>query len=127
MAQIIEVQGDPLIQFKKGHVKMKSTTARGLIEKHGLELSIEIYEHISQQVAAIKNVVEKEDLDCEFEVRRSFDVFQDLDEAMKNQDEFQKSLEAGEKWTEHIQSIGSGMAEQVLNPTSFATNVLSST
>ena len=87
MAQIIEVQGDPLIQFKKGHVKMKSTTARGLIEKHGLELSIEIYEHISQQVAAIKNVVEKEDLDC----------------------------------------IGSGMAEQVLNPTSFATNVLSST
>ncbi|KAK4546946.1 hypothetical protein LTR36_001678 [Oleoguttula mirabilis] len=57
-----------------GHCKVKSTTLSRMTERDGAEVAEEYAAFVQDQVYAMKHVVETEDLDCEFELRRSFDV-----------------------------------------------------
>ena len=68
---------------------------------------------VSDQIYAIKRTVEAEGLDCEFELRRSYDVFQDETEAEQACLAFQDSLQAGQKSTKEVDFIGEEFAEQV--------------
>ncbi|CAD6576691.1 MAG: hypothetical protein ASARMPREDX12_007974 [Alectoria sarmentosa] len=52
------------------------------IEKHGMEAAAEISNHEVAHIQAIKRLVEKEQIDCDFTLTRTFDVF--LDEAFAN-------------------------------------------
>lgn len=83
------------------------------IEKFGLRDTTEVVDLIREQPYAIKHAVEAEKLDCEFELRRSFDVFIDANEAERNAKLFQGSLKAGQKWTRETDSVGEKFAEQV--------------
>ena len=52
------------------------------IEKYGLEAAAEISKHEVAHIQEIKSLVEKEHIDCDFTLTRTFDVF--LDEAFAN-------------------------------------------
>ncbi|EHK96560.1 putative Gamma-glutamylputrescine oxidoreductase [Glarea lozoyensis 74030] len=52
-----------------------------LIEEFGLEKAVELCEFEDAHVSAIEEVVEREGIECEFRVTRSFDVYTDEEEA----------------------------------------------
>ncbi|KAK4694741.1 hypothetical protein P7C71_g2895, partial [Lecanoromycetidae sp. Uapishka_2] len=58
------------------------------IEKYGLEAAAEIANHEIAHVQAIKSLVEKENIDCEFTLTRSFDVFFDEQMALQAKDAY---------------------------------------
>jgi len=84
-----------------------------LIKKFGLEAAIEFRDLVSEQIYALKDVVEKEGLDCEFELRRSYDAFIDSAEAEGIRKDFQSALGKDQKWTRDVALIGETNAEQV--------------
>jgi glycine/D-amino acid oxidase-like deaminating enzyme len=64
----------------------------------------------------LKHVVDKEEglaEECEFEMRRSFDVFQDANELKNVKDVYDEAVKNGEEWGKSRQFIGEGMVEQV--------------
>ncbi|KAH6628973.1 FAD dependent oxidoreductase [Boeremia exigua] len=61
----------------------------------------------------LKSIVEAEDLDCEFELRYSFDVFTDAQEARELNSRYEAARENGEAWTRNVSWIGAKRAEQV--------------
>lgn len=66
-----------------------------------------------EQVYAVKHLVETEGLDCEFELRRSFDVFIDPSEAERVKERFKANLKEGRRWTRYIDLVDERHAEQV--------------
>lgn len=92
---------------------MKSDTLMNLIEEFGLEAAMEFRDLVAEQIYALKDVVEKEGLDCEFELRRSYDVFIDSEEAEGTRKKFQSALGKKQKWTRDVALIGETSAEQV--------------
>lgn len=65
------------------------------------------------QIYAIKHAAETENIDCEFELRRSYDVFIDDNVAEQVQQDFQTSFQAGQRWTREVDFVGDKYAEQV--------------
>lgn len=96
-----------------GHVKMKTDTMLNIIKRDGLEAASEVRQLVHDQIYAIKDVVEKEDLDCEFELRRSYDVFLTEPEAEKARQEFEVYRREGQKWTREVDWLGKEFVEQV--------------
>ena len=84
-----------------------------LIEQHDLEGATEIRDLCIAQIYALKHIVEKEGLDCEFELRRSYDVFLDETEAEEVRKKFDANVKAGERWTQDVDFIGADFVEQV--------------
>lgn len=74
---------------------------------------MEFRDLVMNQIYAIKDAVESEDLDCEFELRRSYDVFIDGGEAEDIRREFQTCLKAGHPWTRDFIFVDERHAEQV--------------
>ena len=64
-------------------------------------------------VYALKKVVEEEGIDCEFELRRSYDVFCNDGEAEAARQYVQASQSAGKQWTDDVALVGGKLAEQV--------------
>lgn len=92
---------------------MKASSVHDLIAKHGTELAMEIRDLVTAQAYALKDVVETEEIDCEFELRRSYDVFIDQDEAAKAVKGFKASVKAGQRWTRDVDLIEGKNVEQV--------------
>ena len=65
------------------------------------------------QIYAIKDVVEREGLECEFELKRSFDVFLTEAEAEKAREEFEGCRREGQRWTREVDWVGREFVEQV--------------
>jgi len=84
-----------------------------LIKTFGLEAAMEFRDLVAEQIYALKDVVETEGLDCEFELRRSYDVFIDAAEAEIVRGDFLAALRKKERWTRDVALIGEGSAEQV--------------
>ncbi len=61
----------------------------------------------------MQNIVETEGIDCEFELRRSYDVLLDQAEADRAKEAFSASLSNGELWTRDVDYIGPEFAERV--------------
>ena len=96
-----------------GHAKVRTSTILGFLEREGPAVAEEMAQFVYDQIYAIKRTVEKEGLDCEFELRRTFDVFLDAEEAKIVARKFTASLQAGHKWTREVDFIGEEFAEQV--------------
>lgn len=65
------------------------------IEKYGLEAAAEIANHEIAHVQAIKDLVAKENIDCDFTLTRSFDVFYDEDMAMQAKEAYHAMVKKG--------------------------------
>lgn len=84
-----------------------------LIKRHGLEATMEYRDLVLENIYATKQTVEREDIDCEFELRRSFDVFIDEAESEEIWQEYESCLKAEERWTKDVSFWGKDHAEQV--------------
>ncbi|EMC97688.1 hypothetical protein BAUCODRAFT_130769 [Baudoinia panamericana UAMH 10762] len=96
-----------------GHIKTRTPTLLRHAERYGPEQADEYAAYVDAHVYAIKHAVEAEGLDCEFELRRSYDVFVDREEAPSMKTKFSSALEAGHAWTKYRDFIDGDMAEQV--------------
>ena len=65
------------------------------IEKYGVEAAAEISNHEVAHIQAIKKLVEKEDIDCDFTLTRTFDVFLDEDFARKSKAAYDVRVKKG--------------------------------
>lgn len=92
---------------------MKSSSVQTLIQRHGVEAAETHFAFVQKQLSAFKQIVETERLDCEFELRRSYDVYLNEDEAKLARKQYEQSLRDGQKWTEAVQMLDCAMAEQV--------------
>jgi glycine/D-amino acid oxidase-like deaminating enzyme len=96
-----------------GHAKIKVATLTSL-PSDASRNALQAY--ISGVTSELKNVVDCEDglsEECEFEMRRSFDVFQDEAESAHVKSIWDAARNRGEEWTKGISWISKDMAEQV--------------
>ncbi|KAL1607577.1 hypothetical protein SLS59_002546 [Nothophoma quercina] len=98
-----------------GHIKVQVRTLLNLpdSDKENGRKRTDFQDYVSRVMLELKRIAEKEDLDCEFELRRSFDVFTDKDEASTIYARYLEALRNGEAWTQNVSWIGEQRAAQV--------------
>ncbi|KAF1967437.1 FAD dependent oxidoreductase [Bimuria novae-zelandiae CBS 107.79] len=85
-----------------GHSKIKLSTLASQVPKLGSDGVDELQAFVQGVIANLKQVVEDEELDCELEIRRSFDVQLDNTELASLKEIFDKSRKAGHMWTKDV-------------------------
>lgn len=78
-----------------GHTKLALPHILKVLDEHGKEAAAEIGEFHVKQLDALKKLVEKEQLDCDFLLTRSFDVFMDEKQAAEELANFKRMCDAG--------------------------------
>nr|POF04448.1 gamma-glutamylputrescine oxidoreductase [Quercus suber] len=96
-----------------GHVKIKSTTQQEFVRRLGLPTANQVSTMVHHIIYDMKSVVEKEGLDCEFELRRTFDAFLDPSDADLAERQWSRSIKAEEAWTREFDFVPRSRAEQV--------------
>ncbi|KAJ4293540.1 hypothetical protein N0V90_008823 [Kalmusia sp. IMI 367209] len=96
-----------------GHSKVKVSTLAGQISKIGPDAVDELHAYVQGVIVGLKDIVEEEELDCEFEMRRSFDVQLHDEDSTSLKEVYQKSRKAGHTWTKDVGWAPSGYVEQV--------------
>ena len=96
-----------------GHSKIKINTLTSLIPKYGKSKVDQIQAYVHGVIDGIKCIVEEEGLDCEFELRRSFDVQLDPEESTRLKKVYEESRKAGSLWTKNTAYVEKGIVEQV--------------
>ena len=98
-----------------GHVKVQVNTLLNLPngeEERGKKRT-ELQDYVERVMVELKRIVEDEGVDCEFELRRSFDVFTDAGDAAEVYKRYTWATREGEAWTSKVSWIGADRAEQV--------------
>jgi len=72
-----------------GHLKLAVLRVSRVLREHGVEAANEIGNFHVKQIRAMKEVVDKEGLDCDFLLTRSFDVFMDEKQARDEEREIE--------------------------------------
>jgi glycine/D-amino acid oxidase-like deaminating enzyme len=96
-----------------GHSKIKINTLTSLIPKYGKSKVDQIQAYVHGVIDGIKCIVEEEGLDCEFELRRSFDVQLDPEESTRLKKVYEESRKAGSLWTKNTAYVEKRIVEQV--------------
>lgn len=94
-------------------MKAKTTTLMKHMDKFGTAAADDLARFVWAQSPALKDVIEREDIDCEFELRRSYDVFKSEDEAEKLEAKWKDYLAKGCEWTSNVHWTGSEFAERL--------------
>lgn len=94
-----------------GHVKAKTTSLLKVLEKDGIEVVEDLTAYVGAQIEAYKDVIEREGLDCEFELRRSYDVYANEKDAAALREAWAKALKQQKSWTRSRQLIEADFAE----------------
>jgi glycine/D-amino acid oxidase-like deaminating enzyme len=93
-----------------GHAKVKTATLTGMKDK---EMRTQFQEYVHDNIKELKRVVDTEGLECEFEMRRSFDVFQDPIEYGEVKSIYKEALQQGEQWTSRISLVPEEYVQQI--------------
>ncbi|KAF4312646.1 FAD dependent oxidoreductase [Botryosphaeria dothidea] len=101
-----------------GHVKVKSVSLLNLIAQLGAAAGAALAAFVDAQIDALKAAVEKEQglaAECEFELRRSYDVFFDAADAAWMEGQWRKAVRAGgaATWVRQRDFVGEAFAERV--------------
>ncbi|CAJ2512824.1 Uu.00g009430.m01.CDS01 [Anthostomella pinea] len=98
-----------------GHAKVKTATLLSLIAKHGPDSGfVDDWDaYVGAQIHALKAVVEREGLDCEFELRRSYDTFNAARDAAEIRKSFAEALRRGDAWTRERDLVVEAFVERV--------------
>lgn len=88
-----------------GHTKVKVPTLAAVALAHGARKASEMQAYVHTIIAGLKEIVEDEDIDCEFELRRSWDVQLDTDESSRLKMIYDKSRKEGQAWTKDLSWI----------------------
>ena len=92
---------------------MAPWVARRVGAKYGPSAAAEVVAYQLNQLTALKEVVEKEKIDCEFSLTRSFDVFFDEDHAREMQEFVSIQQVDGAPWAQHMTWIDASESEKV--------------
>lgn len=82
-------------------------------DKFGTAAADQLARFVLAQIKALKEVIEKEAIDCEFELRRSYDVFKSESEAARLEVKWKGYLAKDCEWTSNVHWIGSKFAERL--------------
>lgn len=96
-----------------GHIKKLPSTIAGDIASFGRSNAEDVVEFVRGNIYAIKRVIEKEDIDAEGELRRSFDVALTDDDARVITREFEELLDDGFPLMQDVGYVGERIAERV--------------
>lgn len=96
-----------------GHCKVKVSTLAGFASEFDRAIADEFQIYVHNIIDTLKKIVEEEELDCEFELRRSFDVHLDENESKTFKEVFDKDRKAGRSWTKSVSWIGRKDVEQL--------------
>jgi glycine/D-amino acid oxidase-like deaminating enzyme len=98
-----------------GHIKVQVKTLLNLKdgEQLGGKARSDLQDYVSRVMLEIKGIVEEEELECEFELRRSFDVYTDSTEAEDMMKQYEEAREKGEVWTKNVSWVGERLVEQI--------------
>ncbi|KAH8159441.1 hypothetical protein CIB48_g8802 [Xylaria polymorpha] len=118
-----------------GHIKAKTGAVLKVAERDGLEQAEKFVAFIGAHIDTFKDVVERERLDCEFELRRSYDVYMNEKEAASMRESWAQHSARGEAWMRTRQLVDANLAEPVSGvkgtrvawPYKFVTQLLSRT
>ncbi|KAJ5716661.1 hypothetical protein N7493_008572, partial [Penicillium malachiteum] len=96
-----------------GHLKPAPWVAHRMMTDFGPDDTAEMVAHIFDQLEALKDVIKKENIDCELSVTRSFDIY--FDEAHAHvMKEFVLTHKAeGAPWAEHMRWIDAPESDQI--------------
>ncbi|KAI0454914.1 FAD dependent oxidoreductase [Xylaria acuta] len=96
-----------------GHIKAKTGSVLKVVERDGLERAEELVAFTSAHIDTFKDVVERERLDCEFELRRSYDVYMNEKEAASMRESWAQHSARGALWMQPRQLVDINFAELV--------------
>lgn len=96
-----------------GHCKIKTATLGANIPKLGADMVDDLAAYVHSVIYGIKQIVEEEELDCEFELRMSSDVQTTPEESERLKKIYDRSREHGSEWTKERSFIDYRYAEQV--------------
>ncbi|KAI5197297.1 hypothetical protein AUEXF2481DRAFT_40120 [Aureobasidium subglaciale EXF-2481] len=96
-----------------GHSKVQAFTMRKVISNAGVDTANELAAFVSAQKYHMKDAVDREDLDCEFEMRRSYDVYVKEEEAREAEQLYRTAVKEGHAWVRDLDFVGPRFAEQV--------------
>ena len=96
-----------------------------LIEEYGLEKAVELCEFEDANVLAIKELIEKEGIDCDFQLTRSFDVYTDREQARSVKESYLRLKEEGVArrtlgdliWTDEVDAEKVSLKYQIFKQT----------
>ncbi|RWA14901.1 hypothetical protein EKO27_g143 [Xylaria grammica] len=96
-----------------GHVKAKAGTILKLLERGQTEVAEGLVDFVSAHIDGYKEVVEREGLDCEFELRRSYDTYINEKDAVSLRKIWAERSARGEPWMQSRQLLDTEFAERV--------------
>lgn len=97
-----------------GHVKVKTKTILDAVEKRGgPKLAETVVAFVGAHIDAFKDCVERESLDCEFELRRSYDVYYNEKDAESLRQSWNKRSIREAPWMRSRQLLDTNLAEAV--------------
>lgn len=85
-----------------------------LVDQFGPEKTDQVAADRMKVLRGMKALVDKEKLDCEFMLRRSFDVFWDEAQAKEMKESLQDAIAAGYSWPKDIQWLEGEHLEKVM-------------
>lgn len=83
------------------------------VKEYGRENVEEMNAFVTAQMYALKGVVETEGIECESELRRSFDVWLDEEDAKVGEMEWREQVKTGLKGIKEVEFIPGRVAERV--------------
>ncbi|KAF2731249.1 FAD dependent oxidoreductase superfamily, partial [Polyplosphaeria fusca] len=96
-----------------GHIKVKVPTLVEMDPNLDSAAVDEFQEYVHSVIEAMKQVIEEEQLDCEFELRRSFDIQTDEAESQRLKKHFDESRKAGRSWVKSVDFIDHRTVQQI--------------
>ncbi|KAI1858905.1 uncharacterized protein JN550_012364 [Neoarthrinium moseri] len=96
-----------------GHSKTLLPSIKGYYDRYGPDLAEELVSLVSAQQRAIKSTVERENIECDLFVTRSFDAFFDPAQARNIKTWLEELRRNGAAWTQDIQWLEGPNIERV--------------
>lgn len=87
---------------------------RKLLKEHGLEAANSLAAFAKAQQYHMKDAVDRENLDCEFEMRRTYDVYIDEKDAKEAEELYRTAIIEGHQWARDLDFVGGEFVEQVI-------------
>lgn len=91
-----------------------------MIKKFGVDTANEFAAFVSAQKYLMKDAVDREELACEFEMRRSHDVYVEEEEAKAAGELYRTAIKEGHDWVRDVDFVDSSFAEQVCHFKNFS-------
>ena len=95
-----------------GHTKLAAALAKPLYDAHG-DAATQVMVHQLAQLSALKDVVDKEGIECDLKVTRSFDVFFDEDHAREVYAFIDAKKSEGVSWAKEVEWIEASDVDKV--------------